>query len=61
MLLLEIKTDASRKIEKALHAFLDAQGKKVKGSGDEWFLTTVDEIESLCDLLERRATPQQES
>lgn len=61
VLLLEIKTDASRKMEKALHAVLDAQGKKVKGGGDEWFLTTVDEIESLCDLLERRATPQQES
>ncbi len=51
VLFLEVRTDRSRALERALHAILVYRGKKVAGGGDEWFLTTVDEIERLCETI----------
>jgi hypothetical protein len=42
VLFLEIKTDKSRTLERALHSILAYRGRKVTGGGDEWFLTTAD-------------------
>jgi hypothetical protein len=51
LLSLEIKTNNSRALERALHSILIYRGKKIAGGGDEWFLTNVEEIERLCDLI----------
>lgn len=51
VLFFEMRTDRSRALERALHAILVYRGKKVTGGGDEWFLTTVDEIERLCETI----------
>jgi T5orf172 domain len=45
VLLFEVRTDRSRALERALHAILVYRGKKIRGGGDEWFVTSVDEIE----------------
>ena len=45
VLFFEMRTDRSRALERALHAILVYRGKKVAGGGDEWFLTTVDDVE----------------
>jgi hypothetical protein len=51
VLFFEVRTDRSRALERALHAILVYRGKKVTGGGDEWFLTSVDEIERLYDTI----------
>ena len=52
VLYLEVRTTRCRALERALHTVLDYRGKKVAGGGDEWFLTTVSEIEGLIDFIE---------
>jgi hypothetical protein len=54
VLALEIKTQKSHALERALHSILEYRGKKIKGGGDEWFITTVQEIESLFDFIDSR-------
>jgi hypothetical protein len=49
---LEIKTQKSHALERALHSILEYRGKKIKGGNDEWFVTTVQEIESLFDFID---------
>ena len=44
VLLIEIRTDAFRAIERALHSVLEARGKKIEGGGAEWFRTTREEV-----------------
>jgi hypothetical protein len=44
VLFLEIRTHNSRGLEKAVHAVLEARGKKVAGGGAEWFKTDRDEV-----------------
>jgi hypothetical protein len=51
VLFFEMRTDRSRALERALHAILVYRGKKVAGGGDEWFVTTVDDIERLCEAI----------
>jgi T5orf172 domain len=53
VLFLEIKTDSSRALERALHAILAYRGQKVSGGGAEWFKTSPEEIERLFDFLEQ--------
>ena len=51
VLFLEVKTHNSRALEKALHSILSYREKKVFGGGDEWFRTSVEEVERLCNLI----------
>lgn len=44
VLLLEIKTNTCRALERAMHGILEARGKKVAGGGTEWFKATRDEV-----------------
>ena len=52
VLFLEVKTAKRRALERSLHAILTYRGQKIVGGGDEWFITTLDEIEHLCEFLE---------
>jgi hypothetical protein len=47
MLMLEIRTDDCRKLERALHAVLDLRERKIGGGGAEWFAITRDEVVAL--------------
>lgn len=51
VLYIEIKTNQCRKLEKAIHAILDARGLKVAGGGDEWFRTTPNEVIDICKFV----------
>jgi T5orf172 domain len=51
VLFLEIRTNNSRALERALHSILIYRGKKILGGGVEWFLVNVNEIEHLCELI----------
>jgi hypothetical protein len=51
MLVLEIRTDDCRKLERALHAVLDLRGRKIVGGGSEWFAVTRDEVVALQATL----------
>jgi hypothetical protein len=44
MLLIEIKTNTCRALERAMHGILEARGRKIIGGGAEWFETTRDEV-----------------
>lgn len=44
VLLVEIKTQTCRALEKAMHGILETRGKKVLGGGDEWFKVTREEV-----------------
>jgi hypothetical protein len=44
VLLIEIKTNFCRALERAMHGVLEARGLKVAGGGAEWFKTTRDEV-----------------
>jgi hypothetical protein len=54
VLYLEFRTSKCRALERAVHAILDYRGKKIKGGGDEWFLTTVGGLETLINLIEEQ-------
>ena len=57
VLYLEFRTSKCRALERAVHAILDYRGKKIKGGGDEWFLTTVGDLETLINLIEEPQLP----
>lgn len=44
VLLIEIKTNTCRALERAMHGILETRGRKVKGGGGEWFKATRDEV-----------------
>ena len=52
-LLLIIRTENARALEKALQGVLEVRGRKVSGGGDEWYLTTRDELIELYQSLVR--------
>jgi hypothetical protein len=52
LLLLEIKTERPRSLEKAIHAILQRRDRKVAGGGEEWFLTTRDEILAIWRFID---------
>lgn len=43
-LLLEIRTDQCRALERAIHAILEVRGRKISGGGIEWFRVSRDEV-----------------
>jgi hypothetical protein len=44
MLVLEIRTNACRALERAIHGILEWRGQKIVGGGAEWFRTTREEV-----------------
>ena len=44
VLLVEIKTNDCRALEKAMHGILQVRGYKVSGGGAEWFLARVEDV-----------------
>jgi hypothetical protein len=53
VLLIEIKTNECRALERAVHATLEARGRKVLGGGAEWFKATRDEILSIYQFINK--------
>lgn len=51
VLMVEIKTNTCRALERAMHAILDARGKKVLGGGAEWFKTNRDEVLEIYEFV----------
>lgn len=52
---LVIRTENAHAMEKALQGVLEVRGRKVPGGGDEWYLTTRDELIELYQSLVRNA------
>jgi hypothetical protein len=61
VLLLEIKTNACRALERALHGILETRGHKVSGGGAEWFKATRDEVLDAYRFINRDPTRTRES
>jgi hypothetical protein len=57
VLLIEIKTDQCRALERAIQATLETRGRKIAGGGTEWFKATRDEVLAVYDFITRNATP----
>lgn len=51
LLLLEIRTDRCRTLERALQTTLEVRGYKVVGAGTEWFRTSRDEVLSIYHFI----------
>ncbi len=47
----EIKTNDCRALERAIHAVLEARGKRITGGGAEWFNVTREEILSIYEFI----------
>jgi hypothetical protein len=60
MLVLEIKTDDCRKLERALHAVLDLRGLRIVGGGNEWFAVTREEVVALHATLGGKIQPNEQ-
>jgi hypothetical protein len=56
VLLLEIRTDQCRSLERAIHATLETRGRKIMGAGAEWFTTNREEVLSICQFVLRSVT-----
>lgn len=50
-LLLEIRTDQCRSLERAIHAILEVRGRKIPGGGTEWFRVSRDEVVEICKFV----------
>ncbi len=50
-LLLEIKTDHCRALERAIQATLEVRGRKIIGGGTEWFKTSRDEVLAIYQFI----------
>jgi hypothetical protein len=44
ILLIGIKTDQCRALERAIQATLETRGRKIPGGGTEWFKASRDEV-----------------
>ena len=51
VLLVEIRTDHCRALERAIQATLEARGRKIAGGGTEWFKATRDEILAIYQFI----------
>lgn len=50
-LLLEIRTDKCRALERAIHTALEVRGCKISGGGAEWFKVSRDEILAIYKFI----------
>lgn len=51
MLVIEIKTDSCRALERAIQATLETRGHKVLGGGAEWFKVSRDEVLTIYQFV----------
>ena len=51
VLFLVVRTQDCRALEKAMHGVLQLRRRKVTGGGDEWYLTTRDELLELYRMI----------
>jgi hypothetical protein len=51
VLLVEIKTNQCRALERAIQATLETRGRKIAGGGTEWFKTSRDEVLAIYDFI----------
>jgi hypothetical protein len=56
VLLIEIKTDQCRALERAIQATLETRGRKIAGGGPEWFKATRDEVLAIYEFITRPGT-----
>ncbi len=54
-LVLEIKTDQCRSLERAIQATLETRGRKIAGAGSEWFKTSRDEVLAIYEFVGQQA------
>jgi hypothetical protein len=53
VLLIEIKTDQCRALERAIHATLETRGRKISGAGAEWFKASRDEVLAIYKFIKQ--------
>jgi hypothetical protein len=53
VLLIEIRTDKCRTLERAIQATLETRGCKIAGGGAEWFKATRDEILAIYEFINK--------
>ena len=51
VLLVEIKTNQCRALERAIQATLETRGRKIRGGGTEWFKATRDEVLAIYQFI----------
>lgn len=51
VLLIEIRTDHCRALERAIQATLETRGRKIAGGGTEWFKATREEILEIYEFI----------
>jgi Meiotically up-regulated gene 113 len=49
----EIKTNDCRALERAMHAVLEARGKRITGGGAEWFKVSREEILTIYQFIKQ--------
>jgi hypothetical protein len=53
VLLVEIRTDNCRALERAIQATLETRGSKIRGGGAEWFKATADEVLAIYHFVKQ--------
>jgi hypothetical protein len=51
VLLIEIRTDQCRALERAIQSTLETRGRKIAGGGTEWFKTSRDEVMAIYEFV----------
>jgi hypothetical protein len=51
VLLIEIRTDQCRAVERAIQATLETRGRKIAGGGTEWFKASPDEVLAIYEFI----------
>lgn len=51
VLLIEIRTDQCRALERAIQAILETRGRKIAGGGTEWFKASRDEVLAIYQFI----------
>jgi T5orf172 domain len=51
VLLIEIRTDQCRALERAIQATLETRGRKIAGGGTEWFKASRDEVLAIYEFI----------
>ena len=58
VLYMEIRTDAFRALERAIHGILEVRGRKIEGAGAEWFRVMPQDILSIYKFIFESTTAQ---
>jgi hypothetical protein len=53
VLLIEIRTDQCRALERAIQATLETRGRKIRGGGAEWFKASADEVLAIYHFIKQ--------